>query len=76
MRFQNRLYLTGALFIFFLSITSVTLFTQTYVKIDQPNIIIYLADDQDQLVYGAYGNPNVNTTNADKLAGLDRLPNR
>ena len=34
---------------------------------DQPNIIIYLADDQDQL-YGVYGNPNVVTTNVDKLA--------
>ena len=32
------------------------------------NFIFYLADDQDQLDYGCYGNPKVITTNVDKLA--------
>ena len=68
MRLQNRIYLTALLFVFFLSITSVNPFTQTEDNRVQPNIIIYLADDQDQLDYGVYGNPNVVTTNADRLA--------
>lgn len=34
----------------------------------KPNIIFYLADDQDQLDYGCYGNPKVKTSNVDKLA--------
>ena len=37
-------------------------------KLKQPNFIFYLADDQDQLDYGCYGNPNVSTLNVDKLA--------
>ena len=32
------------------------------------NFIFYLADDQDQLDYGCYGNPNVKTSNVDRLA--------
>ena len=28
---------------------------------EKPNIIFYLADDQDKLDYGSYGNPNVET---------------
>ena len=35
---------------------------------NQPNFIFYLADDQDQLDYGCYGNPNVSTPNVDQLA--------
>jgi len=34
----------------------------------QPNFIFYLADDQDQLDYGCYGNPKVMTPNVDQLA--------
>lgn len=34
----------------------------------KPNFIFYLADDQDQLDYGAYGNPKVSTFHVDKLA--------
>tara|TARA_B100000676_G_scaffold18927_1_gene16491 strand:+ start:2870 stop:4270 length:1401 start_codon:yes stop_codon:yes gene_type:complete len=33
-----------------------------------PNIVFYLSDDQDLLDYGVYGNPNVQTSNADLLA--------
>lgn len=33
----------------------------------RPNIIFYLADDQDRLDYGSYGNPNVETSNVDLL---------
>ena len=33
-----------------------------------PNVIFYLSDDQDLLDYGVYGNPNVQTSNADLLA--------
>ena len=35
---------------------------------DRPNFIFYLADDQDKLDYGTYGNPNVDTKAVDKLA--------
>lgn len=34
----------------------------------KPNFIFYLADDQDQLDYGVYGNPKVSTFHVDKLA--------
>jgi uncharacterized sulfatase len=38
-------------------------------KIDKlPNFIFYLADDQDQLDYGCYGNPKIMTPNVDLLA--------
>ena len=33
-----------------------------------PNFIFYLSDDQDQMDYGTYGNPKINTLNVDKLA--------
>jgi uncharacterized sulfatase len=35
---------------------------------ERPNFIFYLADDQDKLDYGTYGNPNVETKAVDKLA--------
>ena len=35
---------------------------------EKPNFIFYLADDQDKLDYGTYGNPNVDTKAVDKLA--------
>ena len=34
----------------------------------KPNIIFYLADDQDQIDYGVYGNNLIKTTAVDKLA--------
>ena len=37
-------------------------------KSKTPNIVFYLSDDQDLLDYGVYGNPNVQTSNADLLA--------
>ncbi|UII78748.1 sulfatase-like hydrolase/transferase [Flagellimonas sp. CMM7] len=37
-------------------------------NLNKPNFIFYLADDQDKLDYGTYGNPNVHTPNVDKLA--------
>ena len=37
-------------------------------SITPPNFIFYLADDQDQLDYGAYGNPKVHTPALDQLA--------
>ena len=33
-----------------------------------PNLIIYLADDQNQLDYGCYGNPLVQTSAVDRLS--------
>ena len=68
MSIQKRFYLTVLLIVIFLGITSVTSLLQSGNNEDQPNIIIYLADDQDQLDYGVYGNPKVVTTNVDKLA--------
>tara|TARA_B110000459_G_C16570873_1_gene476354 strand:- start:105 stop:1544 length:1440 start_codon:yes stop_codon:yes gene_type:complete len=35
---------------------------------EKPNFIFYLADDQDKLDYGTYGNPNVDTKAVDNLA--------
>jgi uncharacterized sulfatase len=37
-------------------------------KSQKTNFIFYLADDQDQLDYGCYGNSKVKTFNVDKLA--------
>ena len=34
----------------------------------KPNFNFYLADDQDKLDYGTYGNPNVDTKAVDRLA--------
>lgn len=38
------------------------------VKTDKPNLIFYLADDQDVYDYGCYGNEKVNTSAVDRLA--------
>ena len=35
---------------------------------NRPNIIFYLADDQDLLDYGAYGNPKVYTPAVDEIS--------
>ena len=45
-------------------------YTQKNIKLpnNKPNFIFYLADDQDQLDYGCYGNPKVSTSNVDRLA--------
>ncbi|WP_298338654.1 sulfatase [uncultured Algibacter sp.] len=37
-------------------------------KANQPNLIFYLADDQDVYDYGCYGNEKVNTAAVDRLA--------
>jgi len=37
-------------------------------QIEKPNIIFYLADDQDVYDYGCYGNEKVNTAAVDRLA--------
>ena len=37
-------------------------------KENRPNIIFYLADDQDLLDYGAYGNPKVYTPAVDEIS--------
>jgi uncharacterized sulfatase len=39
-----------------------------HTSVNKPNFIFYLADDQNQLDYGCYGNPKVKTPNVDKLA--------
>ena len=39
----------------------------------KPNIIFYLADDQDQLDYGVYGNNLIKTPAVDKLANEGML---
>ncbi|MFD2727669.1 sulfatase family protein [Hyunsoonleella rubra] len=43
-------------------------FLDSSYKIDKPNIIFYLADDQDVYDYGCYGNEKVNTSAVDRLA--------
>ncbi len=42
----------------------------------QPNFVFYLADDQDMLDYGCYGNPMVHTPAVDKLASEGMKFNR
>ena len=37
-------------------------------KAERPNIIFYLADDQDLLDYGVYGNPKVYTPAVDEIS--------
>ena len=41
-----------------------------------PNFIFYLADDQDLLDYGVYGNPKVHTPAVDALAQEGRSEER
>mgnify|MGYP001163474011 FL=1 len=53
---------------FFNFISSSEINTKEIFKEEKPNFIFYLADDQDKLDYGAYGNPNVETTAVDRLA--------
>ena len=55
-------------FILFFTLTFCSNKNLESAKIEKPNFIFYLADDQDQLDYGCYGNPNVNTSNIDQLA--------
>tara|TARA_Y100000385_G_scaffold273823_1_gene316189 strand:+ start:17901 stop:19301 length:1401 start_codon:yes stop_codon:yes gene_type:complete len=49
----------------------ITLFFSVFIGKSQekilPNFIFYFADDQDQLDYGAYGNPKVHTPAVDQL---------
>ena len=51
-----------------LSLYSFSTYDQEIINDVRPNIILYLSDDQDKLDFGCYGNPNVKTSNVDKLA--------
>ena len=54
---------------FFIFFTLVTFnFSLAQETSKTPNIFFYLADDQDLLDYGAYGNPKVHTPAVDLLA--------
>ena len=55
---------------FIFSLTLIFSFThyEAQEKKLKPNFIFYLADDQDLLDYGIYGNPKVHTPAVDKLA--------
>ena len=72
--YRNLIILFGAFaFSFFGCKTSQTSkktndFKNTKIDISQPNIIFYLADDQDIYDYGCYGNEKVNTSAVDRLA--------
>ena len=73
---MKRLFSSGftilLFFIFFSGKNSTNItFTKTVNQkenLEKPNFIFYLADDQDQLDYGCYGNPKVSTSNVDQLA--------
>ena len=67
MKFQRPSFLI--LFLVFFQITEAQ-------ETNKPNFIFYLADDQDQLDYGAYGNPNVHTPAVDQLASEGMLFNK
>ena len=55
--------------LFFLSFISTDeINSKNISSVKRPNFIFYLADDQDKLDYGTYGNPNVNTKAVDRLA--------
>jgi len=43
-------------------------FTEAVFDVEKPNLIFYLADDQDVYDYGCYGNEKVNTAAVDRLA--------
>ncbi|MDB9712813.1 sulfatase-like hydrolase/transferase [Flavobacteriaceae bacterium] len=64
---NNLLILFFTLFIFNFS-TADGITEDTRSNEERPNFIFYLADDQDKLDYGTYGNPNVDTRAVDKLA--------
>ena len=64
MKFQRLSHLM--LFLVFFQITGAQ-------ETNKPNFIFYLADDQDHLDYGAYGNPKVHTPALDKLASEGML---
>lgn len=51
-----------------LSIVLGCLFYHSLYAQTNPNLIIYLADDQNQLDYGCYGNPLVKTSAVDRLS--------
>ena len=51
-----------------LGLYSFSAYDQEIINDARPNIILYLSDDQDKLDFGCYGNPNVKTSNVDKLA--------
>ena len=55
---------------FYILLISLLYFSPFYAQqeLKTPNIVFYLSDDQDLLDYGVYGNPNVQTSNADLLA--------
>ena len=55
---------------FYILLISLLYFNPFYAQqeLKIPNIVFYLSDDQDLLDYGVYGNPNVQTSNADLLA--------
>ena len=73
---MKRLFSSGftilLFFVFFSGKNSTNItFTKTVTEkknLEKPNFIFYLADDQDQLDYGCYGNPKVSTSNVDQLA--------
>ena len=56
--------------IYYILLISLLYFNPFYAQQESktPNIVFYLSDDQDLLDYGVYGNPNVQTSNADLLA--------
>lgn len=59
---RKKLFLSGLIFSLFQLIFAQQLPSEL------PNIIFYLADDQDIFDYGVYGNTKVNTSAVDKLA--------
>jgi len=56
--------------IYYILLISLLYFNSFYAQQESktPNIVFYLSDDQDLLDYGVYGNPKVETSNADLLA--------
>ena len=56
--------------IYYILLISLLYFNPFYAQQESktPNIVFYLSDDQDLLDYGVYGNPKVETSNADLLA--------
>ena len=57
-------------FTYYFALIFLLLFNNFYAQQESKptNIIFYLADDQDLLDYGVYGNPKVETSNVDLLA--------
>lgn len=68
MRIKNFILLSGFVILAGVTMTSCAKKEKTAELPQKPNIIFYLADDQDKYDYGCYGNDKIHTPGVDRLA--------